>query len=261
LLALLFHDVYHATPEESGFAGPAAARYKIAAPAFDAHLAALASVRRDAPVLLTETSAIEGTTPFAITVDDGGASFYTVVAERLERRGWRGHCFVTTDYIGRPGFMERRQIAELHARGHLIGSHSATHPMRLRACGWERIVQEWGESRDALSDLLGVAVTVASVPAGAVSRRVIEAAHHVGLRVLFTSDPDTLVRMVAGCRVAGRFTVRAGHSPRFTAEVAALRPSRLARERGLWAMKQAVKRAFDMVRVPSVDQMPSEVRR
>jgi len=260
LLALLFHDVYHVTPEESGFPGPAAARYKITAPVFDAHLAAVAGVRRDAPVLLTKMPAEEAM-PFAITVDDGGESFYTVVAERLEQRGWRGHCFVTTDYIGRPGFMERRQIVELHARGHLIGTHSASHPMRLRACGWERMVREWGESRDALSNLLGVPTTVASVPAGAVSTRVVEAAHHVGLRVLFTSEPDTRVREVAGCTVAGRFTVRHGHSPRFTAEVAALRPRILARERGLWTLKQAVKRALDVVRTQAVETAAPEAGR
>jgi peptidoglycan/xylan/chitin deacetylase (PgdA/CDA1 family) len=256
VLALLFHDVYYATPEESGFPGPAAARYKIAAPVFDAHLAAIAGVRRDAPVLLRSRPA-EGAMPFAITVDDGGESFYTVVAERLEQRGWRAHCFVTTDYIGRPGFLERRQIVELHARGHLIGTHSASHPMRLRACGWERMVREWSESRDALSNLLGVPTTVASVPAGAVSTRVVEAAHHAGLRVLFTSDPDTRVREVAGCTVAGRFTVRRGHAPRFTAEVAALRPGILARERGLWTLKQAVKRALDVVRSRPMDTVSS----
>ena len=80
----------------------------------------------------SDTAATGDTLPFLITVDDGGVSYYTVVADRLERLGWRGHCFVTTDMIGQRGFLTRRQIRELDGRGHIIGSHSASHPTR---CG------------------------------------------------------------------------------------------------------------------------------
>ena len=65
------------------------------------------------------------------TFDDGGVSYYTVVADRLEAQGWRGHCFVSTDFIGQRGFLTAAQIRELDARGHVIGSHSASHPARF----------------------------------------------------------------------------------------------------------------------------------
>ena len=120
MVYLLFHDVYASDPRESGFCSPAADRYKLSIDHFDRELAALASLPPHAP-------------PFTLTFDDGGQSFYTLVADRLEAIGCRAHCFVATDYLDRPGFLTRRQVRELHARGHTIGSHSASHPHRLHA--------------------------------------------------------------------------------------------------------------------------------
>src|SRR6267378_3753421 len=124
VLSLALHDVYRSHPSESGFPGRAADRYKLTLAEFDAQIAGLARVRRDRPILVTEVpSGLAAVVPFTMTVDDGGLSYYTTVAERLEVRGWRGHCFVTTGAIGHPGFLDGRQIRELHARGHVIGSH------------------------------------------------------------------------------------------------------------------------------------------
>src|SRR5215212_6917670 len=101
MVYLLFHDVYASNPRDSGFSSPAADRYKLSVDRFDRELAALAAVPARA-------------NPFALTFDDGGESFYTIVADRLESLGRRAHCFVATHYIDRPGFLTRRQICELH---------------------------------------------------------------------------------------------------------------------------------------------------
>src|SRR4051812_17600829 len=108
LTSLLFHDVYDTDPRESGFASDAADRYKLPVKDFDAQLAGLAGINRET---------------FRITVDDGGLSYYTHVADRLETHGCRGLCFVTTDCISRPGFLTAAQIRELDRRGHVIGTH------------------------------------------------------------------------------------------------------------------------------------------
>ena len=63
----------------------------------------------------------------ALTFDDGGASALDI-AGMLERRGWRGHFFVTTSRIGEPGFVGPDAVRELAERGHDVGSHSHTHP-------------------------------------------------------------------------------------------------------------------------------------
>src|SRR5204863_2528974 len=98
-VSLLFHDVYVRDTCESGFWSSAADRYKLSLADFEAQLAGLAGVRADAPVLASDPW-LDGerkARPFLITVDDGGVSYYTIVADRLEALGWRGHCFISTD--------------------------------------------------------------------------------------------------------------------------------------------------------------------
>ena len=101
------------------------------------------------------------------------ASPTTLVADRLEARGWRGHCFVSTDAIGTRGFLTAAQIRELDARGHVIGSALRLAPgsfQCLRRSAHMR--EEWSRSRMVLEDLLGHEVEIASVPGGYYSRRV-----------------------------------------------------------------------------------------
>lgn len=212
-VSLLFHDVYAADPRESGFASDAADRYKLSAADFNAQILGLASACRTPPVLITNLIACEAANPFLITVDDGGVSYYTMLADRLEALGWRGHCFVSTDAIGSRGFLDAAQIRELDARGHVIGSHSASHPSRFSACSVDRMQQEWSRSRQVLEDLLGHEVVVASVPGGYYSRTVAHAARDAGLRMLFTSEPITSIHDEQGCAVIGRFTIRRGDGP------------------------------------------------
>ena len=89
-------------------------------------------------------------------VDDGGASVLHAIAERLERRGWRGHCFVSTD-LHRPARLSgpRSRSGRSPRRGHVIGSHSASHPARFNALPFADMVSEWSRSRQILEDILG----------------------------------------------------------------------------------------------------------
>ena len=216
VISLLFHDVFASEPSESGFISEAANRYKLTVDDFDTQLAGVHAVRSDLPFLATRITSRDdadirvGAAPFAITVDDGGASYYTTVAERLEKRGWRGHCFVTTDFIGSRGFLSSNQIRELDQRGHVVGAHSASHPARFSALPFHQIASEWTRSRATLEDILGHPVDVGSVPGGYYSPAVARAAYAAGLRVLFTSEPVTGVAVKHGCVVVGRFTIRRG---------------------------------------------------
>lgn len=203
-VSLLFHDVYASDPGESGFRSPAADRYKLTVPDFEAQLDGLESLR---------IPNADSTLPAVITVDDGGVSYYTVIAERLEAMGLRGHCFVTTDFIGQRGFLTPEQMRELDARGHVIGTHSASHPQRFSALTTAEMRGEWSTSRDRLEDILGHAVTVGSVPGGYFSDAVGESAADCGLETLFTSEPTTKPSTLGDCTCIGRFTIRRGHAP------------------------------------------------
>ena len=98
LVSLLFHDVYRRSPGESGFSSPGADRYKLTDCEWSSQLDGVAEARRDRPVLASALAdrTSTGELPFLITVDDGGVSYHEVMADRLEKRGWRGHAFVTT---------------------------------------------------------------------------------------------------------------------------------------------------------------------
>src|SRR5262245_20800636 len=136
----MYHDV---TPDglegSSGFPGGDAARYKLSRAQFAAHIDAIAR-RVEVPVL---------------TFDDGGASAEWI-ADILDRRQWRGQFFVTTGYLNRPGFLSISQLRALHARHHLIGSHSHSHPLRMASCSDDRLREEWRRSSSVLADALGV---------------------------------------------------------------------------------------------------------
>jgi len=207
-VSLLFHDVYASDPHESGFRSPAADRYKLSVGAFEAQLSGVAELRL----------------PAVITVDDGGISFYTAAADRLEALGFRAYCFVSTDYIGGSGFLTAPQIRELDARGHIIGTHSASHPPRFSALTPPDMRREWIDSRQRLEDILGRSVTSGSVPGGYFSRAVAGAAAHAGLRTLFTSEPTTRSSILDGCHITGRFTIRRGHPPDMARRFASTAP-------------------------------------
>jgi peptidoglycan/xylan/chitin deacetylase (PgdA/CDA1 family) len=238
------HDIYVESPAESGFPGEAADRYKLDVDVFDAQLAGLAAVRKDRPILLTPRASTDMDSRFAITVDDGGISYYTLVADRLEALGWRGHCFVTTGAIGRPGFLGPTEIRELRLRGHVIGSHSVTHPVRFSALDREDMLREWRQSREALQDILGEDVATASVPGGSFSSLVAKTAAEAGFQFLYTSEPESRIAVADGCTVLGRYTVRSGCRPDFARRLGRLEPATRAREWLIWNAKQRAKSLF-----------------
>ena len=243
LVSLLFHDVYRRSPSESGFCSPGADRYKLTVAQLASQLDGVAAVRHDRPILATAMveASPAGTFPFLLTVDDGGVSYHQVIADLLEARGWRGHAFVSTDFIGQPGFLTVEQLRDLDARGHVIGSHSASHPSRFSSCRRDQMLQEWTDSRKVLEDLLGHHVLTASLPGGYFSSTVAELAAESGLRVLFTSEPVTRIEQCAACTIVGRFAIRAGAAPDFARKL--VEPARWTRteEWASWQLKGLLK--------------------
>ena len=143
-----------------------------------------------------------------LTFDDGALSSLVYAAPALEKLGWKGHFFITTNWIGCSGFLDRRQIRDLHQRGHLIGSHSCSHPERMSSLSWSDLLREWRDNCSRLADVLGEPVMVGSVPGGFYSPKVARAAAAAGVKVLFTSEPTAAVSLMDGCRVLGRYSVR-----------------------------------------------------
>lgn len=241
--ALLYHDVVPAGRYDvSGFRSPDADIYKLSVEEFQEHLAAIGE---NVPAPFVDAGRLLAPSrdhPTLITFDDGGVSGTLYIADMLEARGWVGHFFITTDRIGTIGFMDERALRDLRGRGHVVGSHSMSHPARMSACTPEQLRVEWTGSVRRLSDVLGERVETASVPGGYYSRAVAAAGSRAGLRVLFNSEPVTRVREVDGCLVVGRFGVQQGVPASWAAAV--VRGDRLPRAARFlhWNGKKVLKR-------------------
>src|SRR6185436_11928918 len=142
-ISLMYHDVVSRNERDSsGFPGADAALYKIAPDQFRKHLQSIARSTSARPQTAFDLKTQpEGRTPLFITFDDGGISAFTTIAPMLEDAGWRGLFFVTAGCVAQRSFMTPDQIRELHSRGHIIGSHSLSHPLRMSSCSWDKMIE------------------------------------------------------------------------------------------------------------------------
>jgi len=221
---LMYHDVVATDDADaSGFPGRDAALYKVTPDLFESHL-----------------RAIDGA-DVTITFDDGGSSAM-VAADVLERYGFVGHFFMTTNYIGTRGFLDARELRALRRRGHVIGSHSCSHPLRIGHCSWSQLLDEWTRSRSILADVLGEDVQVASMPGGDFAPQVAVAAASAGFTRLFTSEPARQPRHAFGLTLQGRFTIQRWTTAGTVAALAAGDWLACARQAVVWNAKKIGKR-------------------
>lgn len=236
-VTLLYHDVVQRDLAESGFRSVAADRYKLTAAAFACHLDAVAQASAKAA-----TSVLDGIGPdsFHITFDDGGSSSLAI-ADALERRGWIGHFFVPTDYIGTAGFLDRDGVKALARRGHVVGSHSCSHPPAMAELSEDLLAREWRTSTTVLSDIIGRPVVCGSIPGGSYARRVAQAASDAGLSILYTSEPTAAPWRLGDLTLLGRFSVVDKTGPAAAAAFARCDTAAVAGQMLAWNTKRAVR--------------------
>ncbi len=239
--ALMYHDVVGPDPEASGFPGGGPRRYKLSWDRFRDHLDHVGRAVAGPPAVADDLLAAEERPPaWLLTFDDGGASATEIGAE-LTRRGWRGHFFVTTGLVGERAFLDAAAIRELHAMGHVIGSHSVTHPYRMSALSFEQLLDEWRASVAFLAELLGEQTRTASIPGGYYHARVAMSADRAGIRALFSSEPVRKSHLAGECLVIGRYTIRRETAAQEAASAAAGDAVRWLRQYGTWNMRKPVK--------------------
>jgi peptidoglycan/xylan/chitin deacetylase (PgdA/CDA1 family) len=211
-----YHDVTD-VPSESGFQRNGSRPYRLNRRIFREHLDQIAGAPYS-PTLVTELDLTRSGRHLLLTFDDGGKSALAI-GDELCRRGWRGHFFISTGFIGQRTFLDSRELRYLRDCGHVLGSHSHSHPNIYRDLSWEQMVVEWHRSRDVLAQLLGEPCLTGSVPGGDASEMVFRSAAAAGLRYLFTSEPRLRPQLVRGCWVLGRFCPKRWTRPE---EIAAL---------------------------------------
>lgn len=196
-IVLMYHDVYVTDPVESGFNTPGALHYKISKETFIAHLDAISTYCISASI--DKNSVV-------FTFDDGGVSFYTIIAPLLEEYGWKGYFFISTKQIGTDGFLNVDQIKELKARGHIIGSHSHHHRV-LTEMFLEEVESELKQSADILSAILGERISTISIPNGCYSNEILDFVVDEGLTTIYTSKPTTKEKTYKRANLIGRYAI------------------------------------------------------
>ena len=117
----------------------------------------------------TETQLASGTSlqkfSVALTFDDGTVD-HVWVGEELARRGIVGIFFVTPGKVGTVGYLSFPEVLELHALGHVVGSHSFNHIPLHQAMSRQQMQTELGDSKTYLEDALGSDVSYFAPPGG-----------------------------------------------------------------------------------------------
>lgn len=240
IFSLEYHDVVpDGAWDSSGYPGPAVATYKLGTSRFLEHLDALAGIA--GAVGGTVASALEGKgDSVLLTFDDGGQS-QVAIGAMLAERGWRAHIFMVSDRIGTRGFLGRDELRRLHSDGHIIGSHSATHPPMMSAMSPSQIRMEWDRSIGTLQDIIGAPVRVAAVPGGYFNTSVAEGASEAGIDVLFNSEPVTSIGRVGSCRILGRYTLRQADSAAYVRRLVGASPVTRGAQWLEWNARKVVK--------------------
>lgn len=258
VVSLLYHDaVVDGDFKGTGFEGADADLYKLDLDEMRQHFQAISEVRSDAPSLITSLldggdekageagdeagDGEEGALPWALTFDDGGVTA-TNIADLLDEFGWKGHFLVTAGRVGTPEFLNEEQIRDLHERGHIVGTHSFSHPDRMSQFVRVEMIEEWRKSMELLSKITGEPVVVASIPRGDYSAEVAGTAGQCGIRAIFTSEPVKEGWPVGACLALGRYTLQRGGEPADSAGMVSSTTSKAQlRQYFWWNAKKAAK--------------------
>lgn len=188
-IVLMYHDVVNEACPKSGQQKEGALQYTINDITFEAHVKQ--TTKEDV----------------VYTFDDGGCSFISPIAGILEKHNKRAIYFISTNYINTPFFLTKEDIKELDKRGHIIASHSHTHPDKISSLTHDECLNEWIVSKRILENIVGHSVSAASIPGGDISDMVIDCMVEAGYTEIYTSEPTIKVRKYRGVYIIGRYGI------------------------------------------------------
>jgi peptidoglycan/xylan/chitin deacetylase (PgdA/CDA1 family) len=122
----------------------------------------------------------------AITFDDGSETDLISAAPILREFGFGATFYITTGFLGRPGYLNDAQLRELSDQGWEIGCHSMTHPY-LTDLDDKGLQREIADAKTQLEQIIGRPVEHFSCPGGRYDTRVGDTARRAGYRTVATS--------------------------------------------------------------------------
>lgn len=207
VLTFLYHEVVSA-PEDSGFQRKSALPYKHGIEEFEENINII--VRNSEEITtIDKIEEYQGQKVTLLAFDDGGKSAMHI-AEVLEKHHVRGHFFITTSLIGDKYFLDKKQIIDLHNRGHIIGSHSHLHPNVFKSLSHAEMLKEWSESKRILEEILKTTVDTCSIPGGDDNEDTYTSAYETGYKYIFNSDPTTKLTYHKDMMIIGRICPKTG---------------------------------------------------
>ena len=126
----------------------------------------------------------------AITFDDGLLDAYTIAYPALKERNIPFTLFVSSAFVGKPGYLNKEQLLELAADPLCtVGAHGTRHRV-LTQVGEDERREEIFESKDTLQQLLGKKVDIYAYSNGRYDEEILTMMREAGYK--------------AACAVAGR---------------------------------------------------------
>ena len=163
-------------------------RYTITEAAFNQQLDLM--VRARVRVLSLERCPRDGggRSGVLLTFDDGEASVVSAALPAMAARSMTGTVYVTSDWVGQPGYLTPAELRALVAEGWTVGAHGMTHRY-LSGLGDGELDRELRGARQALEEMVHAPVVHMSLPGGRAHTRVAEAVKRAGYVSLATSRP------------------------------------------------------------------------
>ena len=125
-----------------------------------------------------------------LTFDDGYDDNYEHAFRLLEQRGMVGTFFITTDFVGRPGYLTWDQVVEMAEAGMEIAAHSSNHADFTRI-GPNELRRQLVEPKAILEHHIGQRVRFMAYPAGKYNAAVMAATRAAGYQAAVTVQHGT----------------------------------------------------------------------
>jgi peptidoglycan/xylan/chitin deacetylase (PgdA/CDA1 family) len=126
--------------------------------------------------------------PIEITFDDGFCSDFEIAAPALDRRGLTAAFFVCAGRIGKPGYLDARQLRSLASAGMSIGSHGWDHLDWRLIQNAASLDREIFQARSFIEDTVSKGpINSVAIPFGSYDRRVLRMVTQA-FSVIYTSD-------------------------------------------------------------------------
>lgn len=137
-----------------------------------------------------------------ITFDDTDLEQYTEAWPILQKYNYKAVFFIMTVSIGRPNYMTREQILDLHKKGNVIGSHTWDHHNVKKYAGEDWVTQIEKPAKQ-LKDITGVEPVYFAYPFGLWNKEAFPELRKRGVKAAFqlsiardSTDPLFTIRRI-----------------------------------------------------------------